>query len=751
MQLPGLSTASEKVLTRAVQTSTELGHGFLGVEHIFLSLAADPGPDMNAAVRQQGFDLGSVAEMLRHHVSTTAPRDADDPASLTPRCHSVFRVAAGVAARRGGVSIEPTYILQAILREGRSVPARFLTGLGLDLADLEEALAAPAAASRPSTDATPLLSRFGRDLTALALGGHLGPVVGREGELARIAQTLARRSKNNPVLVGEAGVGKTAVVEGLAQWLLSPDGPAPLRGRRIVELSMAAVVAGTKFRGEFEERLMGILSETASHPEVVLFLDEIHSLVGAGSASGEAMDASNILKPALARGDLRCIGATTIEEYRRFIERDAALERRFDPIMVEEPSPDGTLAILRSLAPVFETHHRVQLPTESLQAAVDLTIRHVPDRRLPDKALDVVDQTCARKRLTSLARGASEVPPERRRVAPEDIAATVAQWTGIPVQNLIGGGEGRWLDLEDNLRKKVFGQDEAVRTVVRAVLTAKAGLATANRPLGVFFFMGPTGVGKTKLAKSLAALLFADERRLLRFDMSEFMEPHSVAKLIGAPPGYVGHEREGVLISAMRTHRHAVVLFDEVEKAHPAVFDLFLQMFDEGRLTGSHGKVADFTQAIVILTSNLSPAPPAPRTRSIGYNKEGEEAPPAAVNRDPRAGLLRWLRPELVNRLDAVVEFRPLSWESLQRIARQYVKEIEDLIAPRGLHLEVEDRAYDLFLRRARQDVFGAREIKRVVDADLRQPLAEHLLSGPLPGETLRVVAEGDGIKILRA
>ncbi|MBI1849750.1 MAG: ATP-dependent Clp protease ATP-binding subunit [Planctomycetes bacterium] len=742
MSYPKLSPAAEKVLAAASEESEKLEHHFLGVEHLFLGLAREAEDGFSEAFRSQGVDLPRVTETLRQNLESVPHPSIGDQLVVTPRCNRVLQLAGRVAARAGSQQVEPSHILDAILREGRSVPVRLMHSAGIDVAELQDALTVE---SKPTRSSTPLLSRYGRDLTALARTGGLSTLIGREKEMDLIAQVLLRKNKNNPVLVGEAGVGKTAVVEGFAQRLLSANCPEPLRNRRVIELSVGTLVAGTKYRGEFEQRLLDIAEEAARHPEIVLFLDEIHTLVGAGASSGESLDASNIFKPALARGELRCIGATTIEEYRRHIEKDPALERRFEKILVEEPSVAETLEILDGVRPSLEEHHQVTITADALRAAVDLTMQHVPDRRLPDKAMDAIDQSCARKRLQSYrqaSKGRGAGTTARGEVVRDDIVRTVAQWTGVPLERLTAEAARQILGLEDELRARVVGQDHAVRAVARAIQTAKAGLAPANRPVGVFLFLGPTGVGKTQLAKSVASVLFGDERRLVRFDMSEFTEPHSVAKLIGAPPGYVGHEQEGLLIAALRTHPHSVVLFDEVEKAHPQVFDLFLQIFDEGRLSGAHGKSADFTQAVVILTSNVDVQ--VQRRASMGFHAEEQSVSLAEI--DPRAALVQHFRPELINRFDQVVVFHRLERDSLRRIIDQHICEVEGLLEPRHLHLVLDDAVYDHLLKLGESDQYGARELRRVFDRVIRQPLAQEVLSRGEDLGTIRATLSPTGV-----
>ena len=731
MNLPQLSPVGEEVLATATRESSGRGHHYLGVEHLFLALAEKRGAELGAAFALQKTDLASYLEMLRQRTRRAEAGTPEEEIAPTPRCLTVLNLASRIAVQSDRNLVEPVHLLRAILREGRSVPVRLLRGLDVDVTALEDALKSePESGPTP----TPLLDQFGRDLSRLAARGRLSPIVGRRDEMDLVAQVLLRRNKNNPVLLGEAGVGKTAVVEGFAQRLADPSCPEPLQNRRIIELGVGALVAGTKFRGEFEERLLGIAKEAAENPGVILFFDEIHTLVGAGAGGRDALDASNILKPALARGELRCIGATTIAEYRRHIEADPALERRFEKVLVDEPTPDEAVAILSHLRPYLESHHQVEILPQALEAAVELTSRHVLDRQLPDKALDAIDQSCARKRLQRYAgaglgdaSSTSTVIAEGApiRVRARDVAKTVSQWTGIPLAKISGEAAKSLLNLEDELKSRVFGQDKAVRAVARTVLTARAGLAEPDRPLGVFFFTGPTGVGKTHLAKSLAAVLFGDAKRLVRVDMSEYAEQHTVSNLIGAPPGYVGHENEGLLISALRTHPHCIVLFDEVEKAHPKVFDLFLQIFDEGRLQGTRGKSADFTQAVIILTSNIDPRPD--RAPVVGFGAE-EEAEKAEAEADAREALLARLRPELVNRIDEVITFEHLDRKSLRRIVDGYIAGIEELLKPRRLVLALAEEVYDRLIELGVSDEYGARELRRAVDLHLRQPLAAEIL-----------------------
>lgn len=723
MFLPQLSPASVQVVTDATKESAQAQHHFVGIEHLFLGLL-EQDRAFERTLSSKGVDLDRFRERLMEDPPAVDPPPWGEDLIYTPRSHVVFQLAGKIAEREGKPTVEPSHILEAILREARSVPARFLRNQGIDLVQLQGEVGRQPI---PEDSLTPTLDRFGRDLTALARAGALSPVIGRENEQDLLEQILLRKNKNNPVLVGEAGVGKTAVVEGFAQRLVHAECPEVFHGWRLVEISLGTLVAGTKFRGEFEERVTDILSEVQDHPGTVLFLDEIHTLVGAGSTSSDSLDASNMLKPALARGEIRVIGATTIPEYRMSIEKDAALDRRFDQVRVEEPSREDALEIMRAVQKSFETHHGVRIEWAALEAAVDLTIRHCPDRNLPDKALDAVDQSCARHRLQVLRedRGGDRPPHESPVVRQEDIIRTVSQWTGIPLERMTTETARSLLNLERRLRERVLGQDAAVKAVARSVMTARAGLSVPDRPIGVFLFLGPTGVGKTELAKALCDQLFGDEKRLIRFDMSEYAEAHAAAKLIGAPPGYVGYEQEGLLISAVRTYPHCVVLFDEVEKAHPKLFDLFLQIFDEGRLSGSHGEQADFTQAIVIMTSNLDPH--ADEGPKVGF-KTDEELPGGQVSIETRKLLAQSLRPELVNRIDEILSFSPLGTASLRGIIDHYLKAIESQLEDRQVELRLDEDVYSRLIEMGESEQFGARELRRVVDHEIRQPLAERLL-----------------------
>ena len=742
------------------------------------------------ALERQGADVGAhrlelelVAEVLdeaaigadafRHELRERLGQGTHDHAEgqtihRSERSRKVFARAGKLAAGMKSTELKAGHLFLAILQERGTVGCRLLQEKGADLKSLAQKTrerlekeparspAGPAKADAPKAEkpGTPLLDRLGRDLTQAARQQKLGPVIGRRHEILQVIQTLARRSKNNPVLVGEAGVGKTA--EAVALRAAAGKDPRVLSGKRIVELSMASLVGGTKYRGEFEERVARVIAECRAHPEVILFIDELHTVIGAGRGEG-SMDAANILKPALARGEVRCIGATTIAEYRRYIESDPALERRFEKVLVPEPSRDETVEILRGLRPKWEEHHWVKITDRALEAAVDLSMRFDCDHQLPDKAIDLVDKAGARTQIPVLSMrpgapgeaGGRDGTPAPHGVLGEVTELTIAQVlsekTGVPLEIIMGHIEGmsrsRLLEMEAALKKRVIGQDEAVQRVCQRLLVAHAGLQQRRGPLGVFLFLGPTGVGKTELARSLAAFLFGSGDDMIRLDMSEYMEEHSVAKLIGSPPGYIGHEEEGQLTGKLRTRPYAVVLLDEIEKAHPRVFDLFLQVFDEGRLTDAKGRTADARNAIFILTSNI------PAGKHAGFRAQDSAESQSAV-----LGAVKGrFRAEFINRIDEQIVFRPLGKADVNAILCPMLEEIgQSLEAKYQKPLHVTDGAADLIASQGYSEDYGVRHLRRTVQTLVEGPLSRLILSGELKDWQEVEVAVSNGMIILQ-
>ena len=699
-------------------------------------------------------------KLLRRAIRAELGRQSGEfarPLHRSPALRELFKQAAALAVADGG-RLRPAHLVVALVEQWEPVVAAAVAKLGFDaevvLRDLSRRLVERHKTPRRKTQAKKeekketdsALERFGRNLTELAAKGALPPLIGRREELLKITRILLQSRKNNLILVGEPGVGKTGLVEGFAQLLGEGKLPEALGRPTVIEISLTSLVAGTKFRGEFEERLEAVIREASLQPKPILFIDEIHLLLGAGQAGG-SMDAANILKPALARGAIRVIGATTIKEYRQTIEKDGALERRFQAVRIEEPSADETLAILLALRPRFEAHHGVVLEDDALRAAVEWSIRYLPDFRLPDKALDLVDQACAAMRFLTLTPGKQAASTV---IGREEIAGAVAGRCGIPVGRLTMDEGARLMALEAELGRRVKGQPQAISAVAEAVRLARAGLKKPGRPVGVFLFVGPSGTGKTELAKALAENLFHDERRLIRFDMSEFMEEHSVAKLIGTPPGYVGHDEGGQLSDAIRTHPYSVVLFDEIEKAHPRVLDLFLQIFDEGSLTDAQGRKCDFREAVIILTSNLGSGG-GPVKPFIGFAPGGE--PEACANeamvQRAKDAVRHHLRPELVNRLTKVVHFNPLDVESAREILGKLMDGFNKRLADRCLTVNLDESAADLILSEGFSMEFGARNLERTLQVRLGQLVATSILNGSVVnGSNLRARAVGEGIQL---
>lgn len=793
---------AQRVVVLSQEEARRLGHNVVGTEHILLGLVAE-GHGVAARVLQE---LGAL-DKIRAEVEKVIGRGGGTPTGqigFTPRAKRVLELAFDEARQLGHTYIGTEHILLGLIREGEGVAAQVLKNLGADVdkvrrqvLELLGGAGGAAGAAKGARRKTPTLDQFGRDLTELASQGKLDPVIGREKEIQRVIQVLSRRTKNNPCLIGEPGVGKTAIAEGLAQKIVAGDVPEPLQGKRVVTLDLGALVAGSKFRGEFEERLKKVMEEIRTAGDVILFIDEMHTIIGAGAAEG-AIDASNILKPALARGELQAIGATTLDEYRKHVEKDAALERRFQPVMVEEPTVEETVAILEGLRDRYEAHHRVKITDEALRAAARLSDRYVTDRFLPDKAIDLIDEAASKVRLSGLV-----VPPklkeleekieelrvekesaikneefekaaslrdkeqqlreelERQReewknnrvrregiVDEEDIAQIVSGWTGIPVSKLAQEETERLLNLEKVLHQRVVGQDEAIGAISRAIRRARAGLKDPKRPVGSFIFLGPTGVGKTELARALAEALFGDEDAMIRLDMSEYMERHTVSRLIGAPPGYVGYEEAGQLTEKVRRRPYSVVLFDEIEKAHPEVFNVLLQVLEDGRLTDAKGRTVDFRNTVLIMTSNVGAHQIQRSTGAIGFRvTEDEEASYQDMKKKVMDELRRTFRPEFLNRIDEVIVFHALQKDDIKKIVDIMLREVKDQLRERDIELSITDAAKDVLAEEGFDPDFGARPLRRAIQRLIENPLSEELLRGKFSeGDTVRVDAENGTI-----
>ena len=797
---------AQAALRLAQEGSAELGHGYVGSEHLLLGLARE-GKGVAAKVLQSaGVEPEGLKAAIAGLVGVGAPGGAPSQ-GLTPRCKKIIELSLAEAARLGHHYVGTEHLLLGILREGDGVAVRVLTGMGTEPrrlhADVVAAMGGDASPSpfrgngktreREYGGDARLLEQFARDLTRLAAGGMLDPVVGREKEIKRVIQILSRRQKNNPALIGEPGVGKTAVAEGLARRMVAGDVPDELRSKRLMALDLSAMVAGTKYRGEFEERVKNILAEVRRVGNIILFIDELHTIVGAGSAEG-AVDAANILKPALSRSELRVIGATTLEEYRRYIEKDAALERRFQPVTVAEPSPEAAVDILFGLRRRYEEHHRLTISDEAVRSAVDLGRRYLPDRFLPDKAIDLMDEACSRVRLerpdqtpadlkalearletvrrekAEAAAGedferaaklrdveedfSRELREERDRlrqgggftVTAEDVAAVAAEWTGIPLLRITESEGERLLRLEKELSERVVGQGEAVSAVARAIRRSRVGLKEPGRPVGSFLFLGPTGVGKTELCRALAQAMFGKEEAMIRLDMSEYAEGHAASRLVGSPPGYVGHEEGGQLTEAVRRRPWSLVLFDEIEKAHQDVWNLLLQIMEDGRLTDSHGRVVDFRNTVVVMTSNVGARHLLHGGQSLGFSAGGGEAArQEGVRRSVEAELRSTFRPEFLNRVDETVVFRQLTEADLTEIARRLLAGAAKRLEALGLSLTWEEGALAALAREGFDSAYGARPLRRLIRGRVEDPIAEGILAGDFHAGDRLLLSEGEG------
>jgi ATP-dependent Clp protease ATP-binding subunit ClpC len=801
-----------KVIMLAQEEARRLGHNFVGTEQILLGLIGEGTGVAAKVLKSMGVNLKDA----RIEVEKIIGRGSGFVAveiPFTPRAKRVLELSLEEARQLGHNYIGTEHLLLGLIREGEGVAARVLENLGVDLSKvrtqvirmLGETAEVTSGGSQGRTK-TPTLDEFGSNLTQLAAEGKLDPVVGRQKEIERVIQILGRRTKNNPVLIGEPGVGKTAIAEGLAQRIANDDVPDILEDKRVVTLDIGLLVAGTKYRGEFEERLKKIMDEIRSAGNVILVIDEVHTLIGAGAAEG-AIDAANILKPALARGELQCIGATTLDEYRKHIERDAALERRFQPVMVGEPSVDETIEILRGLRERYEQHHKLKIGDDALEAAAKLSDRYISDRFLPDKAIDLVDEAGSRVRLlnSQLPPAAKELDRELRQVlkdkddavrsqnfdkagelrdremeikaeiraiaqsrktdsanedaqpvvTEEDIAQIVASWTGVPVNKLTESESEKLLHMEDTLHTRLIGQDEAVKAVSRAIRRARVGLKNPNRPIASFIFSGPTGVGKTELTKALAAYFFGSEDAMIRLDMSEFMERHTVSKLIGSPPGYVGYNEGGQLTEAVRRRPYTVVLFDEIEKAHPDVFNMLLQILEDGRLTDAKGRTVDFKNTLLIMTSNIGSKVIEKGGGGLGFEFATDNESESQYNRIRslvNEELKQYFRPEFLNRLDEIIVFRQLNKEEVKEIADIMLNDVMKRLLEQGITLQVTERFKDRLVEEGYNPSYGARPLRRAIMRLLEDSLAEEILSARVKDGDVAVVDVDDSgqVKVLQ-
>jgi len=799
-----------KVIYLAREEAARLQHDYIGTEHLLLGVIREGEGIAATVLNNLGLDLDKIRQEVENMVSASGGTMTIGEIPFTPRAKRVLELAVEEARSLGHNYVGTEHLLLGLIREGEGVAAKVLLELGVDRKRVrEETLkllgGTPSSSStteREERPETPALNQFGRDLTLLAREGKLDPVIGREKEIERVIQVLSRRKKNNPVLIGEPGVGKTAIAEGLAQRIVSGQVPETLKSKRIVTLDLAAVVAGTKYRGQFEERLKTVMNEIRESKDAVIFIDELHTIVGAGGAEG-AIDASNMLKPALARGELQCIGATTLDEYRKYIEKDGALERRFQPIMVDQPSVSDTIQILMGLRDKYEAHHGVKITDEAIVQAVKLADRYMSDRYFPDKAIDVIDEACARARLSvstvpgeiheiekkleevikekeaairaqeyekaarlrdrekeyrarrnDLKKSWAEAKRDKEVQVDEDLIATVlSTMTGIPVVKLAEEETRKLLRMEEELTKGVVGQDEAVAAVSRAVRRNRVGLRDPKRPIGSFIFLGPTGVGKTELARKLAAFLFDDEDALIRIDMSEYMEKFSVSRLVGAPPGYVGYEEGGQLTEKVRRKPYSVVLLDEIEKAHPDVFNVLLQVLDDGVLTDSARRKVDFKNTVVIMTSNLGGRQILSGGKHLGFKQAEEGAQQfAAIKSTVQDELKRAFNPEFLNRIDDVIVFHALTLDNMRQIVEILLGQVKERLVAQDIHLEITSEAIEFLIGKGFDPSLGARPLKRAIQRHLEDPLAEFILRGQLPaGAQVRVERKGDELDFMPA
>lgn len=786
----------------AAQEAAKLGSDYVGTEHLLLGIAHEKDTAGGKILNSLGVTVEAVENMLSQAGGRSIFSTGDE-VYVAPRTKRVLQMAVEEANELGNSYVGTEHLLLAILKEGGGLAVQILENFGVTEEKLEKAFEKFVSEDNNGQSTSAELGDLGGfavDLNEKAKQGKIDPVIGRNDEINRVIQILSRRNKNNPVLIGEPGVGKTAIAEGLAQRIVNNDVPEILKNCHIISLNMSSVVAGTKYRGEFEERLKKVIDEVKKHPDWILFIDELHTLVGAGSSEG-SMDAANIMKPALARGELRCIGATTLKEYKKYIEKDAALERRFQPVKVGEPTPKDTLEILKGLRDRYEAFHKAKITDEALKAAVELSGRYITDRFQPDKAIDVIDEAAAKVRMeaSSTPEGLkkkeeqlesinkekeaavssqdfekaavyrdqakklqTEIDALKKdwkggdhdhlQVTAEDVAEVVSKWTGVPVENLKKSDADRLLHLEDELHKRVIGQDEAVHAVATAIRRARAGMKDPKRPIGSFLFLGSTGVGKTELARALAECMFGSEKNMIRFDMSEYMEKHEVSRLVGAPPGYVGYEEGGQLTDAVRRNPYSVILFDEVEKAHMDFFNILLQVLDDGRLTDGQGRTVDFTNCVIIMTSNLGSTFIKGQMKQLGFNSGDEKEEKKDTFEDIKKMIMdqvkRTFRPEFINRIDEIVVFHPLTPENLSEIVDLMLKKVEGKLTHFHVKLDVSDDAKKIIIKDGTDVEYGARPLKRTIQKELEDPISEIILQGGLKDKKVLHVGKDDKDKL---
>ena len=791
---------ARRVLTLAQEEAQRFNHNYIGTEHLLLGLVREGDGVAAKVLANLGVELNKVRSAVEFIIGR-GDRAVLGEIGLTPRAKKVIELAVDEARRLNHHYIGTEHLLLGLVREGEGIAAGVLESLGVNLERVRAETTRVLSQSMPqgqhpgarTATRTPTVDQLGMDLTAAARAGKLDPVIGRAKEIERVIQILSRRTKNNPVLIGEPGVGKTAIAEALAHRIVAGEVPETLQGKRLLTLDIGSLVAGTKYRGEFEERLKKVIEEIKSSGNCVLFIDELHMLVGAGAAEG-AVDAANILKPSLARGELQCVGATTLDEYRKHIERDAALERRFQPVVVDEPNVEDTIEILRGIKERYEEHHKLTISDEALKSAAELAARYVADRFLPDKAIDLVDEAASRVRirrsstppsLKEAMRGLESLRKEKDAaisqqqyeyaaelrdrevklqekiekmeqgwesereeskpvVTDEDIAEVVSMWTGIPLSRIANEESARLLQMEATLHGKVVGQDEAITTIAKAVRRARAGLKDPRRPIGVFIFLGPTGVGKTYLARALSEFMFGSEDAMIKLDMSEFMERHNVARLVGAPPGYIGYDDGGQLTDTVRRKSYCLILLDEIEKAHPEVFNMLLQIFDEGHLADAKGRKVDFRNTVIIMTSNVG-SDLIKRDTSLGFSIQRDEIKTAQQAYEKMKDkvmeeMKKTFRPEFLNRIDSPVVFHSLSKEHIRLIVELDLKDVEKQLNLKGVNLEVTDEAKDWLGEKGYDQTFGARPLRRVIQNEIEDKLSEGLLQGRhQPGDTIAI------------